>query len=190
MPPVKQDLSRLQSQTIVCSVVIPLASPNPSSTAGVIPSARAGAGSGPQSLRGGADGARQVSMGPAGWGSLWRRGNPCTGRVLSKCPWKSFPFACPPWWNGCSFPSWWLRRICEGKNNPSLCLLMMLLSGHGLGGPLHLQDMWLSSRTCMVPGSSGNVHCSPACLSRAGQDMGSQGSRLLRAWQIPHPHPE
>lgn len=60
------DLSPSESQTIVCSVVIPLPSPNPSSTAGVILSARSGAGSGPQSLRGGADGAWHVPVGPAG----------------------------------------------------------------------------------------------------------------------------
>lgn len=64
--PWEGNLSCSQSQTIVCSVVIPLPSPNPSSMAGVILSARSGAGSGPQSLKGGAERAWHVSVGPAG----------------------------------------------------------------------------------------------------------------------------
>lgn len=62
---------------------------------------------------------------------------------------RASPPAWPPWWARCSFPAWWLRRNWEGKDNSSLCLLKMVLFGHGLRGSLSalagyvaLQEQW------------------------------------------------
>lgn len=81
-------------------------------------------------------------------------------------------------------------RNLEGKGNRLLCLLIMVPLGHGFVGslPALAECLAVLKDTC---GPQEQWRCMlPACLTSARQGMGSQASRLLRAWQIPHLHPE